>query len=123
MFGSRQTQSGAPVRSVSVHSAHDLMQQGVPMVDVREAAELIEASVPGAVHVPLSEIERDGAAALERCGLSPPDCDTVLLFCRSGNRSGIAARLLAPAFGDRLVNVEGGILAWAARGLPLKRGR
>jgi adenylyltransferase/sulfurtransferase len=123
MFGFRQAPSPASVRKISVDSAHDLMQRGIPMVDVREAAELVEASVPGALHVPLGEIERDGIAALERRGLSPRGSDTVLMFCRSGNRSGIAARLLAPDFGDRLVNVEGGMLAWIERGLPLQPSR
>lgn len=122
MFGLLRTPSPASVRTVSVDSAHELMQRNIPMVDVREAAELVEAAVPGAIHVPLGEIERDGVAALERRGLSPSGSDTVLLFCRSGNRSGIAARLLASGFGDRLVNVEGGLLAWAERGLPLRRG-
>jgi adenylyltransferase/sulfurtransferase len=121
MFGFRFP-SPAPVRTVSVESAHELMQRGVPMVDVREPAEVAEAAVPGAIHVPLSEIERDGPAAIARRGLDASKAETVLMFCRSGNRSGIAARLLAAQLGDRLVNVEGGILAWAARGLPIRRG-
>lgn len=122
MFGFRLP-SPPPVRTVSVESAHDLMQQGVPLIDVREPAEVAEAAVPGAIHVPLSEIERDGPAALARRGLDASNAATLLLFCRSGNRSGIAARLLASAFGERLANVEGGILAWAARGLPIQCGR
>jgi adenylyltransferase/sulfurtransferase len=121
MFGFRFP-SHAPVRSVSVDSAHDLMRQGIPMIDVREPAEVAEAAVPGAIHVPLGEIERDGPAALARRGLDASNAETVLLFCRSGNRSGIAARLLAPALGERLANVEGGMLAWAERGLPTRRG-
>lgn len=116
-------EQGTTVPSVSVQSAHALMQQGVPMVDVREPAEIAELSVPGASRVPLGEIERLGAAALEPCGILPGEGGPVLLFCRSGNRSGIATRLLAPALGERAVNVAGGVLAWAEHRLPLERGR
>lgn len=123
MADRHRTPAHGSMPTVPVDSAHDLMQRGIPMVDVREASELVEAAVPGALHVPLGEIERDGTAALERRGLSLSGSGTVLLLCRSGNRSGIAARLLAPDFGDRLVNVEGGMLAWVERGLPLDRGR
>ena len=113
----------ASMPSVSVQSAHELMQQGVPMIDVREPAEIAELSVPGTIRVPLGEIEREGAAALARCGILPGEGGPVLMFCRSGNRSGIATRLLTPAFGARVVNVEGGVLAWAEHQLPLERGR
>lgn len=124
MFRFLRGDGGAPrIRTVSVDSAHELMQQGVPMVDVREPAEVEAAAVPGALHVPLGEIEREGPAALERRGIRADDTGTVLLFCRSGNRSGIATRLLAPTFGERVANVEGGILAWAERRLPLVSGR
>jgi rhodanese-related sulfurtransferase len=45
----------------------------------------------------------------------------VLAFCRSGSRSGAAARFLSQHDIEAL-NVKGGILAWSRAGLPLEEG-
>jgi len=43
---------------------------------------------------------------------------TIVTVCRSGHRSGLAARGLRHA-GYRVENLDGGMKAWAHAGLPL----
>jgi rhodanese-related sulfurtransferase len=43
------------------------------------------------------------------------------LICRSGNRSGKAAALLASKGFKDLVNMAGGMLQWNALGLPIEK--
>ena len=84
------------------------------MIDVRERDEWRAGHVAGARHIPLGELTA-------RVGELPRDRD-LLLFCRSGNRSGGATRLLRGQGFERAYNVEGGIIAWAQHGLPVKAG-
>ncbi len=51
----------------------------------------------------------------------PRDADVVLV-CRSGQRSGLAAEMLARHGFDRALNLVGGMQAWARAGLPTVRG-
>jgi rhodanese-related sulfurtransferase len=43
---------------------------------------------------------------------------TVIAYCRSGNRSGVAAEILGK-HGYTAVNMEGGILQWKKENLPV----
>ena len=44
----------------------------------------------------------------------------MLLFCRSGNRSGKATQFLREQGYTQVRNVEGGIIAWTGRGFPVE---
>ena len=90
-----------------------LQGQGVTLVDVREPVEHAEAHLSGATLIPLGEIERR-AGEIDRT-------QPVVVMCRSGKRGGQAvAKLEAMGF-TGLRNLEGGILAWQAAGLPVGR--
>jgi hydroxyacylglutathione hydrolase len=82
------------------------------LVDVRREAEWNEGHVPGARHVHLGYLA-DRADEL-------PDDTTILLYCRTGNRSGIGAGLLQRAGRQAVGNVEGGVVDRARLGLPLE---
>jgi len=84
------------------------------IVDVREANELVQVRVAGALHVPFSEI---GA----RLGELPRDAPLMIL-CASGNRSAaVTNHLIANGWSD-VGNIAGGIIAWERAGLPVERG-
>ncbi|MDJ0348319.1 rhodanese-like domain-containing protein [Cryobacterium sp. PH29-G1] len=79
------------------------------IVDVRETEELAEGMIPGARHIPLSEIP-----------LSYGSLDTarpVIAVCRSGRRSAAAAENLTAA-GFTAHTMTGGMLEWTAEALP-----
>jgi rhodanese-related sulfurtransferase len=100
--------------TVTAAEAAAAMRRGeLQLVDVREPAELAEARVDGATHIPLGELQRR-LVELDRTG-------KVAFLCRSGSRSGIATRMAATA-GLDAANVRGGVVAWARAGLPLVSG-
>jgi len=69
-------------------TGHALAARGVKVVDVRTAEEFAEGHVPGALNIPFDQIA-------QRAGEIGPSSTPVLLYCRSGRRSGIAAKALA----------------------------
>ena len=90
-----------------------LQGQGVTLVDVREPVEHAEAHLSGATLIPLGEIERR-AGEIDRT-------QPVVVMCRSGKRGGQAVAKLEVMGFTGLRNLEGGILAWQAAGLPVGR--
>jgi rhodanese-related sulfurtransferase len=81
------------------------------LLDVREPYEWEAGHIGGAVHIPLSDV----MAGPAQSGLDPGK--PVIVVCRSGNRSELAA-LMLQARGYQAENMEGGMEAWAAAGLP-----
>ena len=99
-------------RDVQPRAAEALVRGGARLVDVREEEELrTDGRVEGALHVPL-------AALAGRAG--ELEGEQVVLICRSGVRSGMAADALR-ASGFDACSVDGGILAWEREGLPVER--
>jgi len=75
------------------------------VVDVREANEVAEGMIPGAVHIPLGKIlENPRINTLQ-------DKKQILVYCRSGIRSANAVQALKRV-GVNAVNLGGGYLAW-----------
>jgi rhodanese-related sulfurtransferase len=84
------------------------------LVDVREANEFVQVRAKGAVPLPLSSF-------LARYRELPPD-RPLLLICASGSRSFGAADYLVRNGFPNVANVQGGTIAWARAGLPLRQG-
>jgi rhodanese-related sulfurtransferase len=85
------------------------------LVDVRTRAEVAAGAIPGAMELPMHLIPL-------RLSELPKDRDLVL-YCRSGARSYQAcAHLLDQGF-PRVVNLRGGIVAWARHGFPIGEAR
>jgi hydroxyacylglutathione hydrolase len=84
----------------------------VTIVDVRGATEWAEGHIPGALHIPLGYLE-DRAAEI-------PTGRPIVLQCQSGARSAVAASLLERQGFANVINLSGGITAWAAAGLPIE---
>ncbi|GAB1410080.1 rhodanese-like domain-containing protein [Desulfovibrionales bacterium] len=81
------------------------------LLDVRQPAEYAEAHIPGAVLMPLPELESN-CANLDAA-------KDVILYCRTGGRSAVAAALLddtGPRAG-RIFNLVGGITGWQGKEL------
>ncbi len=98
-------------KSLTPSEADDAMSRGeLQLVDVREPAELAEARIDGAAHIPIGELPSR---------LAELDRDRPVAFlCASGSRSATATRA-ARNLGLNASNIEGGIKAWARAGLPL----
>lgn len=77
---------------------------GAFVVDVRNPPELNEGYLTGSVNIPLGELKN-------RLSEIPKD-KKVVLYCRSGRRSQIAANLLRRNDYEQVYNVSGGFLAY-----------
>jgi phage shock protein E len=84
--------------------AQALVQKGARLVDVRTPAEFAAGHLPGALNVPVDELE-------QRLGELGPTEQPIILYCRSGSRSSRAARVLESA-GFRQVHDLGPMSAW-----------
>jgi rhodanese-related sulfurtransferase len=82
------------------------------IVDVRETYEWRAGHIEGAIHVPLGEL----MAGREQGHVDPSR--PVVVVCKTGNRSELAA-LMLQARGFDAQNLEGGAESWVAAGLPL----
>jgi rhodanese-related sulfurtransferase len=82
----------------------------VQLVDCREQDEWNAGRIEGAVFLPLNAILAGAGSDLDA---SKP----VVVVCRSGNRSELAT-MMFQARGFEAYNLEGGMEAWEADGLP-----
>ena len=101
---------GGP-REVTREEARKLGDEGAQLVDVRADHEWEAGRISGARHVPLPELpQRTG----ELDQGSP-----VVIYCRGGNRSSMAATALSDA-GFAAVKLSEGIVGWSEDDLPLE---
>jgi rhodanese-related sulfurtransferase len=100
------------VAELPVREAHSAWQAGeLAIVDCREQDEHDATRIGSVPLIPMSEF----LARVDEL----PDDRPLAIICRSGSRSAQVADYLT-ATGDHgeVDNVEGGIIAWAAEGLP-----
>ncbi|TYT26399.1 rhodanese-like domain-containing protein [Luteimonas viscosa] len=112
---------GAGGPHVGPDEAVQVLNRGAAMLDVREPGEFAAGHADGAIHVPLGRIRARGVAAIDALAL-PEGTSEILLVCHSGMRSRLAQASLSKDPRRRYVNVDGGMAAWAASGLPVVRG-
>ena len=92
---------------ITQETAKEMMDtQEVIILDVREQDEYDSVHIPGAVLLPVGTIDEDTAAEV-----IPEKDSTVLVYCRSGNRSKRAASALAK-LGYTNIYDFGGINTW-----------
>lgn len=100
-------------KAIKVCEVKDLQSNHrTQFVDVRSAAEYATGHVPGALNVPLEQVE-SRVDDLDKSA-------SVILVCQSGKRAQMAAGLLQQRF-QNLVVLEGGTKAWVSAGLPTVR--
>ncbi|MGN7177699.1 rhodanese-like domain-containing protein [Cytobacillus sp. SAFR-174] len=93
------------MKTMNVNEVEQQLAAGVKLniVDVREADEVKEGKIASAIHIPLGLIEF-------RMHELDKNQEYVMV-CRSGNRSGLAARFLEGQ-GYRVINMLGGMMNW-----------
>ncbi len=93
------------MNKLSVEEIQQLIteQQPVQFIDVREADEVVDDKIPGAVNIPLGLLE----FKLQDLSKETP----YIMVCRSGARSGRATQLLED-HGYQASNMVGGMMNW-----------
>ena len=94
-------------QQISQEEAKEMMDtQDVIILDVREQDEYDSGHIPGAVLLPVGTVNEETAAEV-----IPEKDSTVLVYCRSGNRSKTASSTLAD-LGYTNIYEFGGINTW-----------
>lgn len=100
--------------AVDVQTVADVKdREDVLVLDVREQWEYDEGHISGVTLIPIGEVPG-------RMSEIPTD-QTVIVTCRSGNRSSQITEFLREQGYDNVHNMTGGILAWESAGLPVEQ--
>ena len=103
-----------PSLHLSPVDAHEKIKgsKSLQLVDVRSKEEYQGGRIPGSRLIPVSELGR----RMKELDKTRP----ILLYCRSGNRSGMALHMLKDSGYPQVTHIRGGIMAWAHEGLPVE---
>ena len=90
------------------------------LVDIRDAPELANGTIPGAVHASrgMLEFHADPASPCHKPELNPDN--RVILHCASGGRSALAVHALRQLGYTNVAHLDGGFKAWQAAGKPVE---
>ncbi len=82
------------------------------LLDIRGVNELMQGILPGSQHIPMHLLPL-------RISEFPKD-KVIVLYCRSGARSYHACNFLQQQGLDNVINLRGGIVDWAQKGLEIE---
>jgi len=89
--------------------------EDVVLLDVREPAETSVGKIMKAIQIPVGSVS-------QRVGeLDKHKNKNVIVYCKTGARSGLACRELNKAGFEKVYNLSGGITAWQEAHLPISR--
>jgi len=101
------------IEPVDLHEKIQEFPEQYKVIDVREAHEVAQGTIPGAQHIPLKtlpfrmhEVEKD---------------KPVVFLCHSGMRSAHACMFMAQQGFSNILNLRGGVLGWARSGLVFEQ--
>lgn len=98
------------ITEVDPSEVHEVVGNGVAIIDVRETEEVAQGKIPGAKHVSRAYLE----SRIE--GAVPDRAQRVVLYCASGNRSALAAKTLEELGYEDVSSMTGGFTLWKDRG-------
>ena len=101
------------IREIRPPEAKARHEAGATLIDVREQVEWDAGHIAGALFIPQGVL-------LEQIAAAVPDRDEeIVLYCRTGARSGRMTAFLQQTGYTNVVNMAGGIVEWSADGLPV----
>jgi molybdopterin/thiamine biosynthesis adenylyltransferase len=99
------------IDEVDPADVHEVLNDSVAIVDVRESEEFARGHLPGAKHVPRGYLE----SRID--GVTPDRSQRIILYCASGQRSALAANTLINELGfENVQSMTGGYTLWKDRG-------
>ena len=110
------TQAFAEVKEADNQAIISLMQNGVPIIDIRRASEWQDTGVIKQSHL-MTFFDKKGNHNIDEWLSNlkkiAKEADPVIIICRSGKRSGIVSKFLDEQVNySNVYNASGGILSW-----------
>ncbi len=104
------------ITDVDVSAAQQIVEDGNAVIlDVRTPEEFAGGHLPGAININVESSD----FATKVAGLD--ESTETLVYCRTGNRSGVATDAMADLGFTDMSDLQGGIEAWAAAGEQVVR--
>ena len=91
-----------------------MKEEGVQLIDVRTPQEFASGHLPNAVNINISD--PDFEKKMQGLDKNKP----VLVYCKSGGRSGRACSQLKDLEFTTIIDIDGGITDWQASGKPIE---
>jgi rhodanese-related sulfurtransferase len=109
-------------KNVSVEEAREMVKEDVFVLDVRTPAEFNSSHIEGATLIPVtnafgSNVSPEGLLQARTDEI--PQNKKILVYCRTGQRSTAASKILINAGNSEVYNMAGGINAWVNAGYPV----
>jgi rhodanese-related sulfurtransferase len=100
------------IQEITVRQLKALIESSekINLIDVRSPLEFAGGHVPGAVNIPLENVEANS--------IGVTTTEQVVMICQRGSRSMAACKKIAAAY-PLLVNVAGGTSAWIDAGFAV----
>lgn len=106
----------ADYTELSAEAAMELIRSRAPLIlDVRTPGEFYEGHIEGARLIPVQQLQARVSEIADHRGRE------VFIYCRSGNRSTVAAEILMHEGFAKLYNLRHGVIEWRQKGYDLVR--
>ncbi len=106
----------ANYKAVSAKEAQDLISSVKPfLLDVRTSAEYQNGHIAGSTLIPIQVLQ------FKAQELKQYKNQDILIYCASGNRSTVAAKILIDQGFKRIYNMRYGLIEWVRSGYQLKK--
>ncbi len=108
------------IENLSIQQAKEEMANpGVVLIDIREAEELKQGKIPGAVHAPRGMLEFYADSTLPYHKPEFSKNKRIVLYCATSGRSALAVQTLKAMGYTNVAHIDGGFKAWKEAGLPV----
>jgi rhodanese-related sulfurtransferase len=127
IFKAQKEETSPLFNSVDVKEAKKMLEGGnVFVLDVRTPGEFNSAHIKGATLIPLKNVLGTNLSSdrlLEARINEIPKDKKILVYCRTGQRSSAASKMLVNSGYLHIYNILGGINAWKDAGYPIESSK
>ena len=101
-------------KSLNIQDSIEAIKKGAIIIDVRERTEHDQAHIQNSILLPLSTVSAEEVSKINSQN------KTIIIHCRSGKRSKVAANiLLNQNYTGEILEIDDGIIGWIENNQPI----